>query len=77
MLNSCSYNPYLNLRQKISFNHKKARERIKVDIEIRRLGKETKDDFLRFFDKDAFTDNPEWDGCYCQFYLDEKACANS
>lgn len=44
----------------------------KMDIEIRKLGIDTKDDFLKFFDKDAFSDNPEWDGCYCQFYLDER-----
>ena len=43
-----------------------------MDFVIRRLGKDTKVDFLRFFDKDAFSDNPEWDGCYCQFYLDER-----
>ena len=43
-----------------------------MEFVIRRLGKDTKDDFLRFFDKDAFSDNPEWDGCYCQFYLDER-----
>lgn len=26
------------------------------------------DDFLDFFDRVAFTDNPEWAGCYCLFY---------
>ncbi len=24
--------------------------------------------FLHFFDNIAFTDNPDWSGCYCQFY---------
>jgi GNAT superfamily N-acetyltransferase len=26
------------------------------------------EDFLFFFDQVAFTDNPEWKGCYCVFY---------
>lgn len=25
-------------------------------------------DFLEFFDNDAFSDNPDWAGCYCCFY---------
>ena len=25
-------------------------------------------DFLHFFDNTAFTDNPDWSGCYCTFY---------
>jgi ribosomal protein S18 acetylase RimI-like enzyme len=27
------------------------------------------DDYLRFFDTRAFTDNPRWSGCYCYFPL--------
>lgn len=26
-------------------------------------------DYLSFFDSDAFSDNPDWAGCYCYFYL--------
>ena len=37
-------------------------------IEIRALRPELSGDFLRFFDRDAFMDNPDWSGCYCLFY---------
>ncbi len=37
-------------------------------IEVRDLTSELLDDYLRFFDKVAFTDFPEWSGCYCGFY---------
>lgn len=37
-------------------------------IEIRALKPELSGDFLRFFDRDAFMDNPDWSGCYCLFY---------
>ena len=37
-------------------------------IEVRRLGPDRVDDFLSFFDRDAFTDNAWWAGCYCNFY---------
>ena len=39
-----------------------------VNVEIRELTPDLLDDYLRFFDKDAFTDFPEWSGCYCGFY---------
>ena len=39
-----------------------------MQISIRQLKPEFLDDFLRFFDKEAFTDFPEWSGCYCGFY---------
>ena len=39
-----------------------------VKIEVRELTPELLDDYLIFFDKDAFTDFPEWSGCYCGFY---------
>lgn len=35
------------------------------DPTIRELTPDLLDDFLRFFDRDAFTDNPEWADCYC------------
>jgi len=41
------------------------------DIEVRALSPALRDDFLSFFDGDAFTDNPRWASCYCQFmYVD-------
>jgi hypothetical protein len=45
-----------------------AAKRVDGDIEIRPLTPELADDFLRFFDRDAFMDNPDWSGCYCLFY---------
>jgi GNAT superfamily N-acetyltransferase len=39
-----------------------------VKAEVRELTSELLDDYLKFFDKDAFTDFPEWSGCYCGFY---------
>jgi hypothetical protein len=35
-----------------------------VELAPDRLG-----DYLAFFDKRAFTDNPRWSGCYCYFPL--------
>jgi GNAT superfamily N-acetyltransferase len=39
-----------------------------VKVEVRELTPDLLDDYLRFFDKDAFTDFPEWSECYCGFY---------
>lgn len=39
-----------------------------MDIVIKPLSAETCSDFLRFFDIDAFSDNPDWADCYCRFY---------
>jgi len=36
-------------------------------IEIKPLAPGRTDDYLQFFDKKAFTDNPRWAGCYCYF----------
>jgi ribosomal protein S18 acetylase RimI-like enzyme len=36
--------------------------------EIRPVTPERRDDWLRFFDRDAFMDNPMWADCYCMFY---------
>src|SRR3954451_7805168 len=36
--------------------------------EIRPLTPERRDDWLCFFDRDAFMDNPMWADCYCMFY---------
>lgn len=32
------------------------------------LTPERVDEYLRFFDKEAFMDFPDWSGCYCGFY---------
>jgi GNAT superfamily N-acetyltransferase len=37
-------------------------------LEIRPLGPDGAADFLGYFDRDAFTDNPWWAGCFCNFY---------
>ena len=39
-----------------------------MQIEIRKLAMELLDDWLHFFDKDAFCDDGEWSGCYCMCY---------
>jgi GNAT superfamily N-acetyltransferase len=39
-----------------------------LKVEVRELTPELLDDYLEFFDKDAFTDFPEWSECYCGFY---------
>lgn len=38
-------------------------------LELKRLSVETLDDFLSYFDHRAFLEDKNWDGCYCQFYL--------
>lgn len=35
---------------------------------IRPLASELLDDYLSFFDHDAFCDNPDWQSCYCAYY---------
>ncbi len=39
-----------------------------MNIEIKPLAPGLAEDFLRFFDFAAFSDNPDWAGCYCCFY---------
>jgi GNAT superfamily N-acetyltransferase len=36
--------------------------------QIRELTPDLLDDYLAFFDKDAFADNPGWGNCYCRFH---------
>ena len=36
-------------------------------LEIQRLTPARRDDFLHFFDHDAFPDNPRWQRCYCHW----------
>jgi GNAT superfamily N-acetyltransferase len=38
-------------------------------IIIRELTPSRLEDYLAFFDQDAFADNPDWAPCYCFFYL--------
>jgi len=42
--------------------------RLAADIEIRELTPSLVDDYLGFFDRDAFMDNPGWASCYCYFW---------
>lgn len=39
-----------------------------TDVTVRELTPELVDDYLDFFAEDAFTDNPDWSGCYCYFH---------
>ncbi|MFX1303080.1 MAG: GNAT family N-acetyltransferase [Promethearchaeota archaeon] len=39
-----------------------------MDIVIKPLSPDLIDDFLYYFDNIAFSDNPDWATCYCQFY---------
>jgi GNAT superfamily N-acetyltransferase len=39
-----------------------------LQVHVLELTPERVDEYLRFFDKDAFTDFPDWSGCYCGFY---------
>ena len=38
-----------------------------MSLEIRELTPELVEDYLAFFDHDAFADNPRWAACYCVF----------
>ena len=40
----------------------------KADIVVRPLTHDLLDDWLAFFDHDGFADNPDWFGCYCQWF---------
>jgi GNAT superfamily N-acetyltransferase len=42
-------------------------------IEYRRLSKAELEKFLEFMDGPAFESQPQWRGCYCQFYLNTQA----
>lgn len=41
-----------------------------MTLEIRELTPALLDDYLAFFDHDAFPDNPWWSGCFCSYYQD-------
>ncbi len=38
-----------------------------MDIVIHKLDVDRIDDYLKFFDERAFSDNPSWAGCYCVY----------
>jgi len=45
-------------------------------ITVERLSPSSRDDYLAFFDHErgpAFSDNPDWARCYCQFYRTPRA----
>lgn len=39
-----------------------------MEIVIKPLSSDILDDWLYFFEKIGFADNPDWAGCYCHFY---------
>jgi GNAT superfamily N-acetyltransferase len=41
-----------------------------MTLDIRELVPALLDDYLAFFDRDAFTDFPWWSACYCRFWDD-------
>lgn len=41
-----------------------------MTLEIRELGPALLDDYLAFFERDAFADFPWWSACYCRFWDD-------
>jgi GNAT superfamily N-acetyltransferase len=45
-------------------------------LEIRKLSPELMQDFLSFFDSEAFADNPAWGSCFCQFMYVDHAKVN-
>jgi GNAT superfamily N-acetyltransferase len=42
-------------------------------VTIRRLSEAETEEFLSFMDGPAFSSQPQWQGCYCQEYLNTKA----
>ncbi len=42
-------------------------------ITLKRLSVESLHDFLDYFDHRAFLEDPNWRGCYCQFYFGTQA----
>jgi hypothetical protein len=39
-----------------------------AEIVVRELTPDLVDEWLAFFDRDAFADNPDWCGCYCHYF---------
>ena len=44
-----------------------------TSISVQALTKDTLPLFLKFFDGDAFSDNPKWSSCFCQCYYEDHA----
>lgn len=44
-----------------------------MTLEIQPLSDSNFDLWLNFYDGRALKNNPEWDGCYCQFYLNTES----
>ena len=44
---------------------------INTAVEVQALSRESLPEFLRFFDGDAFSDNPKWSSCYCQCFYED------
>lgn len=45
------------------------------DIVIKTFTPDLLEDYLNFFDNDAFADNPDWSACYCTwFHFDHTKC---
>lgn len=44
------------------------RHALPADVAFRRLEPALADEYLEYFDTDAFRDNPAWAGCYCLSY---------
>ena len=47
-----------------------------IIVAIKKLSPELKQDFLRFFDSSAFSDNPKWSSCYCQCFYEDHTVVN-
>jgi GNAT superfamily N-acetyltransferase len=43
----------------------------KTTVTIKALVPSLQQDFLRFFDGSAFSDNPKWSSCYCQCFYED------
>jgi GNAT superfamily N-acetyltransferase len=47
-----------------------------ANVTIKALAPELQQDFLRFFDGSAFSDNPKWASCYCQCFYEDHSVVN-
>jgi GNAT superfamily N-acetyltransferase len=45
-------------------------------VSIKELVPSLQQDFLRFFDGSAFSDNPKWSSCYCQCFYEDHSVVN-
>ena len=41
-----------------------------MELVIQPVSADNLNDWLAFFDAEAFSDNPEWSGCYCGYYFE-------